>query len=462
MEPIRTYDAIVIGSGQAGTPLSKFLAMEGLRTLLIEKRWVGGTCVNDGCSPTKAMVASARTAWLAHQSESMGVNTGSVSVDIKTIIDRQQKIVHQMRSGSETGLKETDHLKLLYGEARFTAAKVLSVSTPEGETIQVSAEKIFINTGLKPVIPDIPGLDQVPYLTNTSLLTYRELPGKLLILGAGYIGLEFAQMYRRFGSQVVVLERKSRILEREDSDIAKELTSILLEEGIEIKCNSSLKSVRTEGEAYKATIVQNGEDTEIEFTHLLIATGRKPELHALQLNATGVEVDDQGYVQVNDYLETNVQGIFALGDIKGGPAFTHVSYDDYRIVTDALFKDKYRSYKNRILPYCMFTDPQLGRVGITEQEAKRRKLNYRQTTLPNSYVARSIETGDTRGMMKAIVDADTDLILGASILGTEGGEVVSVIQMAMLGGLTWRQLSTAMLAHPTFSESLNNLFSKLE
>ncbi|PWJ58801.1 pyruvate/2-oxoglutarate dehydrogenase complex dihydrolipoamide dehydrogenase (E3) component [Dyadobacter jejuensis] len=456
------YDAIIIGSGQAGTPLSKYLAKKGLKTLLIEKRWVGGTCVNDGCTPTKTMVASAKTAWLINRSEEMGITTARTNVHMEAVIARQQEIVHKMRSGSEKGLKQTENLDLIYGEASFQGPKTVQIDLPDGTQQTVRAETIIINTGLEPHIPSISGLDQVAYLTNTSLLTLPTLPKQLLIVGSGYIGLEFGQMYQRFGSQVTLLERGPRILKKEDEDIAESLYSILKEEGVNIRLNTSLLSVEKSENGYMATVESEGQQSQIPFTHLLLASGRVPITKPLNLKTTGVHMDSKGYIPVDNSMQTNVPGIYALGDIKGGPAFTHVAYDDYRILTQVLFADQQLQGNHDILPYCMFTDPQLGRVGLNEQQAKEKGLNYKAVSLANTSVARAIETGDTRGMMKAIVDADTDLILGASMLGTEGGEVMSVVQMAMMGGLRWQQIAQSMLAHPTFSESLNNLFSQLE
>ena len=455
---MKKYDAIVIGSGQAGTPLSKKLAESGLRTALIEQRWVGGTCVNDGCSPTKAMIASARVAYLARKGKEMGITTGKIKVDIATILARKNEIVQRMRGNSEEAIKKTKGLDLIYGVASFSNPKEIMVKLNDGGETLLSAEKIFINTGAKPSIPEIQGIDDIDYLTSTTILDLKDIPDHLLIVGSGYVGLEFGQMYRRFGSKVTLLSRSERLMSREDKDISEELEAILTEEGIRILTNCKLKSFEKSGQKIKASFLKNGKKTTLTCSHVLIAAGRTPQTDNLNLKVTGVESDEEGYVQVNAFLETTTKGIFALGDVNGGPPFTHIAFDDYRIAIHNLTKGTKLSTKNRVLPYCMFTDPQLGRVGLTEHEAREKGFDVLVASMPNSAVARAIETGDTRGMMKAVVDAKTDKILGASILGTEGGEVISVLQMAMIGGIKWQEIHDSVFAHPTFSESLNNLF----
>ncbi|CAG5017355.1 putative pyridine nucleotide-disulfide oxidoreductase RclA [Dyadobacter sp. CECT 9275] len=458
----KKYDAIVIGSGQAGTPLCKKLAEAGLKTALIEKRWVGGTCVNDGCSPTKAMVASAKAAWGARQSGHLGIFAAGVTVDIQKVIERQKEIVLRMRSNVEESMAETKNLDVLYGEAAFCGVKQIEVTFTDGKKQLLSAEKIFVNTGLKPKIPDIPGIGDIEYLTSTSLLDLKEIPEKLLVVGSGYIGLEFGQMYQRFGSAVTIIEGSERIMLREDTDIAEEMTKILTDEGLDIQINTKVVSFANSKDGIVARLKSGTKVSERTYTHVLLATGRVPNTAVLKPEASEIKTDEKGFIIVNDQLETSVKGVYALGDVKGGPAFTHVSYDDYRIVAGNLLHNAHRKTSDRILPYCMFTDPQLGRVGITQQEAEKQKLKVKIATLPNSWVARSIETGDTRGMMKAIVDKETGKILGAAVLSNEGGEVIAVLQMAMLGGITWEQLRDSMFAHPTYSESLNNLFMNLD
>lgn len=453
------YDAIVIGSGQAGGPLAKKLALAGKKTALIEKRWIGGTCVNDGCTPTKTMVASARMAYLAGHSGPLGVKIKDYSVDLKKIKARKDGIVHQFRDGSQKGLEATKNLDVVFGEAHFTGPKTIEVVLKNGQKKEFTAEWFFINTGGKTIIPDIEGLKDIDYLTSTTILDLEEIPEHLLIIGGNYIGLEFGQMFGRFGSKVTIVERSPRIVAREDEDISEELDKILKSEDIEIYVNATTQSFKQKKNGkITATIKTGGKTEEIKCSHVLIAVGRTPQTEALNLPATGVETDERGAIKTNDKLETNVAGIYALGDVKGGPAFTHISYNDYTIVYRNLVQAADLSIKDRLVPYTMFTDPQLGCVGLNETEAKKRGIKYRVAKLPMEYVARAIETGDTRGFMKAIVDPDTKKILGASILGTEGGETMTILQMAMEGGITYEQIRYFVFAHPLYAESLNNLF----
>lgn len=460
---MKHYDAIVIGAGQAGTPLCRKLASSGFKTALIEKRWVGGTCVNDGCSPTKAMVASAKAMWSARHNETLGVSAGDISIDFKKVMKRKDDIVHTMRGNSEKRILETKNLDLIYGTARFSGPKEVTVTLSDGSEQALSADQFFINTGLQPVIPRIEGIENVPYLTSTTILELDTIPEHLLILGSGYIALEFGQMFRRFGSKITIIEPSIRIMKREDEDIAAEVTKILAEEGIEILTESKAVKVESTGSQITAWIESGKGKRQITCTHMLVAAGRRPQLAHLSPQSAGITLDEKGYIQVNDYLETSVKGIYALGDVKGGPAFTHISYDDYRIiVNNVIEKKKAESIRDRLVPYCMFIDPQLGRIGITEQEAKKQGLDVKVAVLKNDSVARSIETGDECGMMKAVIDAKTGKILGAAVLAEQGGEIVTILQMAMMGGITYARLMNGVFAHPTYAESLNNLFMTLE
>lgn len=456
---MKQYDAIVIGAGQAGGPLAKKLALSGMKTLLVEKRWIGGTCVNDGCTPTKTMIASAKMAYLAANSDPLGVKIKSFSVNMPVIKKRKDDIVHLFRDGSKSGLEATKNLDLLFGEAEFIGDKTISVKPKAGKKREFKADLIFINTGVKTVVPEIEGLGEIDYLTSTTIMDLDHIPKHLLVLGGNYIGLEFGQMFRRFGSKVTILERSGRIVSREDEDISEELTQILKEEDIKIHTNTIATQFKKKANGkIVATISGNGKEEKIKCSHVLIAVGRTPQTGSLNLAKTGVKTDERGSIKVNDQLETNVKGIYALGDVKGGPAFTHISYNDYTIVYRNLVHKENLSITDRLVPYCMFTDPQLGRVGISEADAIKQKLNYKVAKLPMKYVARAIETGDTRGFMKAIVDADTKQILGAAILGQEGGEIMTVLQMAMMGGITYEQIRWCVFAHPLYAESLNNLF----
>ena len=460
---MKEYDAIVIGAGQAGVPLSKKLAEAGKKTLIIEKRFIGGTCVNDGCTPTKTWVASAKAAYMAAHSDFLGVNVKDYKVDMAQIKKRKDDIVMKSRMGGQKAIENTKNLDLIFGEAMFTGEKEILIELNEGGTLQVKAGLIFIDTGAKTLIPDIEGLKDTGYLTSTTILELDEVPEHLLIVGANYIGMEFGQMFGRFGSKITMLEKAARVLSREDEDIAEAMHKILTDEDITIYTNAQALSFKeTKKGNIKATVSIAGKEEEIKCSHVLIAIGREPQTEALQLDKTGVKVDEKGFIVVDDKLETNVKGIYALGDVKGGPAFTHIAYNDYTIVFRNLFEGTDYTTKERPLPYCMFTDPQLGRIGISEEEAKKQKLKVKIVKLPMEHVARAIEVGDTRGFMKAVVDPVTKKILGAAVLGTEGGEVMSVLQMAMEGDITYDRIRYCVFAHPTYSESLNNLFLGLE
>jgi len=459
---MKKYDAIIIGSGQGGTPLAKKMAGAGYKTALIEKRWVGGTCVNDGCTPTKAMIASAKTAHTVRSSSALGISIGRYSVDIAKIIARQQKIVTSFREGSEKGLVSTDNLELIFGEASFTDHKKLVVKKNSGDSEVITSDLIFIDTGTKPSVPDIEGLKSVPYLTSSSILELKEIPQHLLIVGGGYIAMEFAQMYRRFGSKVTMLEHAERILRKEDEDIASEVHQIFLDEGIDIRLDAQAVSFRNSNNKIEAAIKVTDREEMLVCSHVLIATGRKPNTDSLNLPAVGVNTNEKGFIRVDNQLQTNIKGLYALGDVNGGPAFTHISYHDHLIVYDNVVNSQNKNTNNRLVPYCIYIDPQLARVGITEQEAKAKNLNVKVATLPMAKVARAIETSETRGTMKVVVDAANKKILGASILGVEGGEIMSIIEIAIMGGVTYDTIRDAIFAHPTYAESLNNLFGTLD
>lgn len=460
---MKEYDAIIIGAGQAGGPLARKLAEAGKKTAIIEKRWVGGTCVNDGCTPTKTMIASAKMAYMAANSAPLGIKIKNFTVDLAKIKKRKDDIVHKSREGNQKSIEKTQNLELLFGEAHFTGEKTIEVKLNSGRIKELKADLIFINTGAKPLIPEIEGLDKTGHLDSTSIMELTSVPDHLLVIGGNYIGLEFGQMFRRFGSKVTVIEKSGRIVSREDEDVSEELTKILHAEKIDIHVNASVTKVKKkQGGKITATINKNGVEEKIKCSHVLIAAGRVPQSKALQLDAAGVKVDNRGYITVNDKLETNIKGIYALGDVKPGPAFTHISYNDYTIVYRNLIEKQNLSIKDRPVPYCMFTDPELGHIGISESEAKKQGIKHKVARLPMAHVARAIETGDTRGFMKALVDPDTKKILGATVLGPEGGEIMTVLQMAMEGGITYDRIRYCVFAHPLYSESLNNLFLGLD
>lgn len=461
---IKHYDAIIIGAGQAGVPLAKKLAKAGKRTAIIEKRFIGGTCINDGCTPTKAMVASARMAYLAGRSNDLGVHIDGFRVDMPAINKRKQDIVMRSRTGAQHGLEDTKGLDVIFGEATFSGDKTLIVNLNDGGTTELKGDLIFINTGASAVIPDIEGLDEIDYLTNTSILELDYIPEHLLVIGGNYIGLEFGQMFKRFGSKVTVLERSARLLPKEDEDVAANLQQILSDEKLNILTNAQAQKFKkgAGGKIVASIKMEDGNIHKLTCSHVLVAVGRAPQTKGLNLKLAGVKVDDKGFIKINKHLQTTAKGVYALGDVKGGPAFTHIAYNDYTIVYRNLIEGTNYTTNSRPVPYCMFTDPQLGRVGITEQEAKDKGLNYKVAKLPMAHVARAIETGETRGFMKAVVDAKTKKILGAAIIGEQGGEIMSVLQMAMEGGITYDRIRYCVFAHPLYSESLNNLFMAIE
>ena len=458
---MKKYDAIIIGSGQAGIPLAEKLAAAGWKTALIERSLTGGTCINYGCTPTKTMIASARVAFLARRGKEFGVPVNDFKMDLGTVMSRKNKIVAQLHDSTEMELKTTQNLDLIFGEAAFIGERTVSVSINDGGKQEFTAELIFINTGGRTAIPKIEGLETVDYLTSTTILDLEEIPEHLLIIGGSYIGLEFGQMFRRFGSAVTILENSPRFLPKEDEDIANEIRKILEEEGITIHTDATVEQI---SKAYKVSVKASIEKEMklLQCSHILIAAGRTPNTDVQNLQAAGIKTDQRGYILVNDKLETSAKGVYALGDVKGGPAFTHISYNDYLVVAKNLLENKTASITGRQVPYCLFTDPELGRIGLTEQEAKAQGFEIKVATLPMTFARRAVETSDTRGMMKAVVDAKNGKILGVAMLGTVGGELMTVMQMAMAGGITYMELKETIFAHPAWSESINNLFMTLD
>ena len=451
------FDAIVIGSGQAGKPLCYALADLGWKVAFIERAELGGTCINTGCTPTKTMVASAQVAYYARNAARWGVRVNEVGVDLPAVVARKNKVVQGFRDAIQRRIDAKPNITLVRAHGRFTGPHQVEAS---GQTFE--SEKIFIDTGTRPEIPKITGIDSVPFLTNASVMELLEVPKHLLVLGGGYIGLEFGQVFRRFGSRVTIIHKGERILPREDPDITQELQMALEAGGMEFALAAATTRVENRGnEIALAYETKQGSKT-ISGSHLLVATGRKPNTDDLGLDKAGVATDARGYIKVNGRMETSVPGVWATGDVKGGPAFTHISYNDYQIVYANLIEGKNLTIEHRYLPYALFTDPQLGRVGITEQEARASGRKFKIGTYPLASVARAIERDETRGLMKIIVDGETDRILGAAILASEGGELVQILGAMILAGAPYTVLKGAVYIHPTLAEGFFGLMESVK
>jgi pyruvate/2-oxoglutarate dehydrogenase complex dihydrolipoamide dehydrogenase (E3) component len=462
--PVIHYDAIVVGAGQGGGPLASALARAGRRTALIEREHVGGTCINEGCTPTKTMIASARVAYLARRAADFGVNAGPVSVDLAAVRERKDAVVRDFRTSSERRIGETPGLDLLRGEARFTGPTSLRVELggPD-EPIDISAGLIVLDVGTRPAPPPLSVPPGVRVLDSTSIMELDTVPDHLIVLGGGYVGLEFGQMFRRFGSRVTIVQRGPRLLSREDDDVADAVAAILRDDGIDVllECEATAITPTTDGGLRVAVRGADGERM-LHASQLLAAIGRVPNTERLELDAAGVATDKRGFVQVDARLATNVPGIYALGEVTGGPAFTHISYDDFRILRTNLIESGNATTTGRLVPYVVFTDPQLGRVGLSEREARQNGRAIRVARLPMRDVARAIEVDETRGFLKAVVDAKTDQIVGFAALGLEAGEIMAAVEVAMMGKLPAAALRDGIFAHPTLAESLNTLFANLE
>jgi len=449
-----TWDALVVGAGQAGVPIAVALARAGRRTAMIERADVGGTCINVGCTPTKTLVASARVAALAARAAEYGIEVAPPQTRWVAVRDREQGVVRQFRAGGERRLREAG-VTLLRGQARFVAPRRLRVTGPDGTAEEHEAPVVVLDAGGRPRRPDLPGLDSVPALDSSSILTLGPFPDRLLVLGGGYIALELGQVFRRLGAEVTIVESAPRLAAREDEEVSDQLADILRAEGIRVHLGARAARVSP---ASGGVRLELADGTALEGTHLLIAVGRTPNTDALDCPAGGVALDAHGFIRVDERLRTSAEGVYATGDVTGAPQFTHVSYDDYRVLRAVLLDGPPRSPVGRLVPYTLFTDPQLGRVGMTEAEARASGLPIRVARMPMSYVARAIESGETRGVLRAVVHAQTERILGFAALGFEGGELASVVHTAMLGDLPWTVLRDFIFPHPGLAESLNNLF----
>jgi pyruvate/2-oxoglutarate dehydrogenase complex dihydrolipoamide dehydrogenase (E3) component len=452
------YDAIVIGSGQGGAPLAHKLADLGWKVAIVEREHLGGSCINYGCTPTKTMIASARIAHYVRRAPEFGVHAGGLRIDMDAVVDRKNAVVLQWRDGQQGHIDRRPTLDLIRGHARFTAPREVDV---DGQTL--TSERIFINTGLRPRIPPIPGLDDVDVLTNRNIMDLREVPEHLLVLGGSYLGLEFGQMFRRFGAEVSVVEFNGQITPREDEDVATALQESLEAEGMSFHLGCKATAVTKTAGGMELTLEsRDGSTRTLSGSHLLVAIGQNPNSDDLGLDKAGIETDEGGYIRHNGRLETSAPGVWVIGDVKGGPAFTHISYDDHLVIYDNLIESKDRSIEGRILPYTLYTDPELGRAGLSEKEARQAGYRLKVGSIPMAWVARAIERSETRGLMKVVVNADNDRILGAAILGAEGGELVQTLMTLMLADQPYTLFEKRMFIHPTLTEGFFTLMDNVK
>ena len=460
---IEQYDDIIIGGGKAGKTLAPALVANGRKVALVERslKMIGGGCINVACIPTKTMVASAEVAQTVRNSATYGVKSNKPIVDLAAVIQRKRSVVQSMRAVNLHNLETALGHELIIGTGRFIAAKTIEVTTTEGNTRHLTAERIFINTGTRPLIPSVPGLKETGFLTSESIMELEQMPEHLMVLGSGYIGLEFAQMFRRFGARVTVIGKSEQILSKQDPDIAIAAQTLLEKDGIDFLLNANVLSVDRSGNTTKLRIQTADQEIDLQGSHILVAVGRSPTTQPLNLAAAGVTTDERGFIPVNDRLETNVPGIWALGDINGGPQYTHVSLDDYRIIKANLIDGGNRRTGDRPIPSCLFIDPELAHVGLTEAEARQQGYDIRVATLDASAIPRTRTLGKTDGLLKAIVDAKSDRILGCSLLCHAAGEMISTVQMVMQAQLPYSVLRDGVLTHPTMTEGLNLLFAKL-
>ncbi len=453
---MKKFDAIIIGSGQAGTPLAFYLAGKGKKIAFIEKEHLGGTCVNVGCTPTKAYVASARRMWDTTQGDALGVKIPKGSVlDLKKVKRRKDALIKESVSGIKKGIEGEKNITFFKGEASFSGPKTLTVNKQE-----LTAKTIYINVGARPFIPD--AFKEVPHLTNQSILELEELPDHLVIVGGSYIGLEFGQMFKRFGSKVTIIEKEKAIISKEDTDVSEAIREILEKEKIQFRFNANcISGKKNRDGSITANVDCTKGSPSIKGSHLLLAVGRIPNTDTLNLKAAGVKTDKRGYITVNDYLKTNVSGVYALGDCNGEGAFTHTAYNDYEIIAANIQKAKSRKVTDRILTYGLYIDPPLGRAGLTKKEAKDKGFEVLEAYRPMDKIARAKEKGETKGFMRVLVDKKTDKIVGASILGVGGDEIVTGILNIMYADVPYTVIRDSVVAHPTVSELIPTMLENL-
>ncbi len=457
-EKIKKYHAIVIGSGQAGNPLAFDLSDRGQKVALIEKDQLGGACINFGCTPTKTLIASSNIHHRVKTSEALGVSSDNVRLDFKKIMTRKNNIVTAFRGTIERKIIVNKNIDLYRGTGSFIDKNTIKISSKETGEEKIYADKIYINVGSKPNIIPLDGLKEIDYHDSTSIMELDSLPEHLVIVGTGYIALEFGQMFRRFGSQVTMIGRSDSVLKKEDRDVSDRIQDILEKDGINFLLNTDTKRVEKDGHLINVYVDKDGKEEKISASHFMLAVGRVPATEELNLKNAGVELDDKGYIKVSDRLKTTSDNIYALGDVKGGPQFTHIARDDYRVVMDDVFGQGDRTIKDRLIPYTLYIEPQLGRVGLTEEEARNKGYNIVVSKIEMATQGRPIEENYTDGFMKAVINKDNDRILGVSILGYQGGEIMAIVEVAMMADMPYQRLRDGIFTHPSLSEILNDLF----
>ena len=458
---VEQFDDVVLGGGKGGKSLAMALANAGHSVALIERGQIGGTCINVACIPTKTMVASAKLVDMANHAADYGVSLIPPPAELAGVIARKRRVVAAMVDAHQTLFTTTPNMSCLLGEGVFSGERTIKVTAQDGSARVVRGDRVYINTGSHTTVPPIPGLDSVDYLTSTSVMELDELPARLVIIGGGYISLEFAQIFRRLGSEVVVVQRGDRFLPNEDSDIAAEIRKVLVQDGIEFLDNTETDSVAPGPDGIELRHSRNGDKESLHCSHLMVAVGRTPTTAGLGLEAAGVQLNDRGAIAVDDRLETSAENVFAIGDCNGGPLFTHASWDDYRILLANVLHGARRTTAGRLMPYTLFIDPELGRVGLTEEQATAQGYDVAVASLPANKIPRANTAGETKGLLKAVVDRKTGQILGCSLFCHSAGEVMSVVQMAMIGQVPYTQVRDTIFTHPTMAESLNLLFAAL-
>ncbi|MGA2076852.1 MAG: mercuric reductase [Terriglobia bacterium] len=453
MPDFESYDILVIGSGEAGKHLTWNMAQAGRRTAVVERKYMGGSCPNIACLPSKNVIRSAKAHWFARHGAEYGIQTGPVSTDMKGVLARKRKMAEGQVQFHLDRFDATG-AELIRGEARFVAPKKVEVQLNDGGRRTISGERVFLDLGSRAAMPEIPGLSDAKPMTHVEALDLDRLPEHVIVLGGGYVGPELAQALRRFGSAVTVIEHGKQIASKEDPDVAQALLENFASEGINVLLETQVRAVEgLSGKQIRIRVEDRHGDQTIEGSDLLVAAGRAPNTRGIGLEAAGVELDERGYIKVNERLETTAEGVWAMDDCAGSPQFTHVAFDDFRVVRDNLTGGN-RTTRDRLIPFCMFTDPELARVGLNESEAKKRGIGYRLAKIPMADVLRAVTLSETRGFVKILIDARSDRILGFTALGVEAGEMMAAVQTAMLGGFPYTVLRDAIFTHPTVAEGL--------